>query len=146
MKAEAATISAQNYRVLPRLPHSAMCLICVFIRESEYAVHTVTELPDATLRLHQAPWEGSRHIPIFGTEESNQCGRWQWNFYGVMKVRIDADSWREPHTPDLTETGPIEYRQGCPLLYRPTLNPRRYGRGQRERDKKGRDETDAHLL
>lgn len=73
MKAEAAAISAQSDRVLPRLPHSAMCLICIFIPESDYAVHIVTDLPDATLRLGQARWKGSRHPPKTG---SNAAG---WN-------------------------------------------------------------------
>lgn len=37
------------------------------------------------------------------------------------------------HTPDLTETGPIEYRQGYHLLYPATLNHRvmREGEGQK---------------
>lgn len=62
---------------------------------------------------------------------------------------IGAIAGRTTHPPtqDLTETGPIEYRQGCHLLYRATLNPRDMGEGEALRGtEKGRGETNVRLV
>lgn len=48
MNFEADAISVQNDRVLPKLPFSAVCLICVCLQKSDDAVHGQ---PDTTLRL-----------------------------------------------------------------------------------------------
>lgn len=73
---------------------------------------------------------GLRIIQKSGTGMQQQCDCMEIS--RLTKPWIDATAGQPTHPPtqDLTETGPIDYRQGCPLLYRATLNPRNMGEGE----------------